>query len=116
MLFSRTTFQVADFDHSISNSLFLPVLFKLKMSTCTKFPRLATLPKYLVSSDRRQDMSRDWRCQMKTGKKRVDWAEVLFVSSPSAMTRMLIVLRRRHYLLAWDIRCIFQNNSSHWKV
>lgn len=72
MLFSRTTFQVADLDRGISNSLFLSVLFKLKMTTCTKFPRLATLPKHLVSSDRRQDMSGDWRHQVKTRQLRVD--------------------------------------------
>lgn len=82
VLFSRTTFQVADFDHGISNSLFLPVLFKLKMATCTKFPRLPTLPKFLVSSDKRQDMSRDWRCQVKTGKPRVDLGQGPVCSKP----------------------------------
>lgn len=49
VLFSRITFQVADFDHSLFSSLILPVLWKLNMATFFKFPRLVPLPRSLVS-------------------------------------------------------------------
>lgn len=60
-------------------------------------------------------MSGDWRHQVKTGKLRVDLGRGPFVPSPSAMTRMPIVLRRRgHRLLAWDSSCVFQNSPPCW--